>query len=80
MIMLQPLTIGACGASTQYYLQGKPCLPDKSPRSDLSMPKYFVSVSGAGRCASKRAAAPIVTTAIAIIIIIFMHFCNEQLA
>ena len=29
----------ACGASTQYYLQGKPCLPDENPCRDPSVVK-----------------------------------------
>ena len=34
IIMLHPLALRACGASTQCYVQGKPCLPGKNPCSD----------------------------------------------
>ena len=40
--MLQPLALRACGASTQCYLQGKPCLTDKNPYSDPSVPKCAI--------------------------------------
>ena len=50
IIMLQPLAIRVCGASTQYHLQGKPCLPDKNHCSDPSVAKCVVSVSDAARC------------------------------
>ena len=33
--MLRPQALRACGAYTQCYLQGKPCLPNKNSCSDL---------------------------------------------
>ena len=46
-LVLRPLAVRAYGASTQYYLHGKSCLPDKNPCSDPFMPKCAVKVSGA---------------------------------
>ena len=47
--MLQPLALGACGDSTQCYLQGKPCLPDKSFCNASSDTEYVVRGSSAVR-------------------------------